>query len=408
MGDELQGEDVSLWVGTTRQTNYPVFAHDETVYDAVVVGGGITGIVTAYSLQREGLSVALVERGRIVEWTTGGTTAKLSSQHYLIYDYLIHRHGKAAATAFAQANQNGIDEIERLSEKLRIECDFSRRDAYVFTQRDDKVETMKAEVEAATALGLPASFETTIDLPFSVTAAIKFSNQAQFHPRKFLLALAERFVTAGGVIYEQTEAVTIEPGEPHVVVTKRGELRAKSIVQASGEPFWGNDIFADRMWIKMSYGLAVKLKDDAAYPQGMYITTDEPLRTIRSSPYNGGQVMIFGGESHAYDESDYNPDMHYRRLINDVYHRFDVDSVLYRWLAGDFMPHDRMPYIGPLPDCSSIFVATGYRAWGLAWAMSAARAIAGYCTANPEDWAKPFSLDRLASPLRPEDRHPSL
>ena len=297
MRQSLPGQDESIWIGTTKHTNYPELVRDIELYDVAVVGGGITGIVTAYRMQKAGLRVVLVGRGRIVEWTTGSTTAKLSAQHYLIYDYLIRRHSRPVAAAFAQANQRGIDAVERLSKELSIDCGFSRCDAYVYTQQAGKVDAIKAEVAAATSLGLPASFETTSDLPFPILAAIKFSDQAQFHPRKFLLALAEKFVAAGGVLYEQTEAIDITPGHPHVLTTKQGTLLAKSIVQASGEPFWGGEVLDGRMWMKMSYALAVTLRDEASYPNGMYITTDQPMRTIRSAPDGSGRVLLFGGEA---------------------------------------------------------------------------------------------------------------
>ncbi|MGH7240322.1 MAG: NAD(P)/FAD-dependent oxidoreductase, partial [Candidatus Saccharimonadales bacterium] len=212
MSEQIEGKDISLWVATTDKTNYPKLENDNTVYDAAVVGGGITGVVTAYLMQQKGLKVVLVEKANIVEWTTGGTTAKLSSQHYLIYDYLIQRHGKDAASAYARANQDGIDDIERLGKELGIASDFERKNAYVFSGLGDKTEAIKAEVEAAKQLGLPASFEKSVDLPFEVKTAIKFADQAQFHPRKFLLPLAEQFVKNGGVIYEQTEAMDIQPG----------------------------------------------------------------------------------------------------------------------------------------------------------------------------------------------------
>lgn len=404
MTTELQGEDVSLWVATTPQTQYKALSMDDTLFDAVVVGGGITGIVTAYRLQESGLNVALVERGRIVEWTTGGTTAKLSSQHYLVYDHLIKRHGVDVARAFASANQRGIDDVEDLSRELAIDCDFSRRDAYVFTEQPEKVAAMKAEVEAALSLGLPASFEDKIDLPYDIAGAVRFADQAQFHPRKFLLPLAEKFVALGGVIYEQTNATDIKPGSPNIVVTDKGELRGHHVVQASGEPFWHSEIFAGRMWIKMSYGLAVELNDPAAYPSSMYITTDTPMRTIRSADYDAGQLLIFGGESHEYDDETFDADRHYRNLIDDVRRLYDVKRIAYRWLAGDFMPYDRIPFIGPDPEYPDIYTITGYRAWGLAWAMSAARGITSYIEGRPEPWTRYFSLDRLATPLRESDK----
>ncbi len=154
----------------------------------------------------------------------------------------------------------------------------------------------------------------------------------------------------------------------------------------------------------MSYALAVKLKDEAAYPKNMYITTDSPMRTIRTVPTDDGKVMIFGGESHEYDDATYDEDLHYNKLIEDVHKRFEVDSVVYRWLAGDYMPYDRIPYIGPDPKHPSIYVITGYRAWGLAWAMSAAQAVAGYIQNEPADWANHFSLDRLKNPALKEDK----
>jgi glycine/D-amino acid oxidase-like deaminating enzyme len=404
MTSSLEGKDVSLWVETTEKTNYPALTQDDTVYDLVVVGGGITGVVAAYDAVKRGLKTALIEKGRLVEWTTGGTTAKLTSQHYLIYNYLINRHGKDAAQAYADANQRGIDKVEVLSRELGIDCEFSRRDAYVFTGRHDNVGTVKDEVEVARQLGLPASFETTTELPFDVAAAIKFSNQAQFHPRKFLLGLVDAFIQEGGVVYENTEATDITPGEVATVVTNSGELKARHVLQASGEPFWRGDLFEGHMWIKMSYALAVTLKDSTGYPNGMYITTDDPMRTIRSASYNDKPVMIFGGESHEYDEATYDEDLHYQRLIDDVRSRFDVDQVLFRWLAGDYMPYDRMPYIGPLPDSPNIYAITGYRAWGLAWAMSAAEAVIDDILGAPAAWVRPFSLERLKEPVREEDK----
>ena len=404
MTTSLEGKDVSLWVETTEKTSYPKLEDDEQIYDLVVVGGGITGVVAAYYAATRGLKTALVEKGRLVEWTTGGTTAKLTSQHYLIYDYLINRHGADVAKAYADANQRGIAKIEELSQELGIDCEFSRRDAYVFTGKQDKIDAIKAEVEAAKQLGLPASFETTTELPFDVTAAIKFSDQAQFHPRKFLLGLVRAFTERGGVVYENTEATDITPGEVTIVSTKEGDLHARHVLQASGEPFWHGDLFDGRMWIKMSYAMAVTLKDPNAYPKGMYITTDDPMRTIRTASYEGKPVMIFGGESHEYDEATYDEESRYRNLIDDVRKRFDVDEVLFRWLAGDYMPYDRMPYFGPLPNQPTIYTITGYRAWGLAWAMSATEAIIDAICGSPADWAKPFSLERLKEPLRESDK----
>ncbi len=403
MNEGLPGRDVSLWIDTTPKTDYPILDGDAGSFDVVVVGGGITGVVAAYRLGKRGRKVALVERGRIVEWTTGGTTAKLSAQHYRIYDYLIRRHGTPVARAFAEANSTGIDEIERLVEELSIDCEFSRRPSYVFSADPAKAAAFEAEVEAARSLGLPAHLESAVELPFDSEVAIRFDDQAQFHPRKFLLRLAEEFVSDGGMIFEQTTATAVSPGEPNRIVTDRGELLADVVIQASGEPFWRKEILDGRMWTKMSYALAVELEDPTEYPEGMYITTDHPMRTIRSATHFDRPVLVFGGESHEYVAASQDEGLHYRSLEEDVRRRFRVRRILCRWLAGDFMPYDRIPFIGPDPGYPSIYIATGYRAWGLAWAMSAVRGIVDQIEGRPPDWVGHFGLERLETPLRSED-----
>lgn len=167
-------------------------------------------------------------------------------------------------------------------------------------------------------------------------------------------------------------------------------------------------MFDDLMWEKISYALAVKLKGESAYPKGMYITTDDPVRTVRSAEYEDSQVLVFGGESYEFSKDTFKPDKYHKILIDDVYEKYDVDKVLYRWLASDYMSYDRMPYIGAMPDHPSIYISTGYRAWGLAWAVPAAEAIVKQIAGEPADWAEPFSLDRISRTLDEESKSQDL
>jgi len=389
----LPGKDTSLWLATTETTSFPKLEHHSKTFDAAVVGGGIAGILTAWLLNQSGQEVVVVEKNRIIENTTGNTTAKLTSQHNVVYDFLIDNHGEEFAKAFGEANQQAIEDIEQLSNKLGIDCDFERADAYVYTEKKDRVKDIKKEVAAAKRLGLPASFETAIELPVDVAGAIKFSDQAQFHPRKFLLGIAAELRKNSVPIYEQTEATDIVPGKTAVLKTKEGEVRAKNIVVATKYPFWRQEIFEDATWVKLSYALGVLLKDNN-YPLGMYITFDEPVRTIRSHPYKDSRMLIFGGESHEMTK-DYNKDEHYQNLIKDVGHKFNVDKIVYRWIAGDMMPNDRAPYIGAYPGQDNIFVITGFRAWGLGWGMAAAQMICDAVAGKSHPYQKYFGLERL-------------
>jgi glycine/D-amino acid oxidase-like deaminating enzyme len=388
---ELPGRDTSLWLATTPSTNYESLSGDIEA-DVAIAGAGIAGLLTAWQLQRSGLDVAIVEKNKIIENTTGNTTAKLTSQHNLIYDFLIKKHGKEAAQAFADANQQAISDIRQLSEELNIDCDFEPGDTYVYTEREDKLEAITKEVEAAKSLGLPASFETEIELPLQIKGAIKFANQAQFHPRKFLLGIADKLIENGAKIYEQTEVTGIEPGTTPKLISKSGSVKAKYVIGATKYPFWRTELFEDATWTKLSYALGVKLKSD--YPKNMYITTEHPVRSIRSHPYEDSRLLVFGGESHEMTK-DYNKDEHYQSLIDDVTKRFEVEEILYRWIAGDVMPSDRMPYIGAYPGEKNIFIITGFHAWGLGWGMAASRIIRDLVTDRPNHYTDIFGLRRL-------------
>jgi glycine/D-amino acid oxidase-like deaminating enzyme len=389
---ELGGEETSLWLATTSATDYPKYEPTDEVFDAVITGGGIAGLLAAWQLQKSGLKVAVVEKNKIIENTTGNTTAKLTSQHNLIYDFLIKEHGRETAKAFGEANQQAIKDIKQLSDELKIDCDFEPGDAYVYTERDDKLEDINKEVEAARSLGLPASFESSIELPIEIKGAIKFSGQAQFHPRKFLLGVAGAMAGNGVSIYEQTEVTDIEPGPEPVLKTKNGDIKAKFIVGATKYPFWRTEIFEDATWTKLSYALGVRLKSD--YPRQMYITAEHPVRSIRSHPYEDGRLLVFGGESHEMTK-DYDKAEHYKNLIDDVTKRFEVEEILYRWIAGDVMPGDRMPYIGAYPGERNVFIITGFHAWGLAWGMAASQIIRDEITGQENIYSQYFGLDRL-------------
>ena len=376
MATDLPDKDTSLWLDTTEKTNFPALKKSAAVFDTVVAGGGIAGILTAWLLQKDGLKTAIVEKNRIIENTTGNTTAKLTSQHDLIYDFLIKKHGKESASLYATSNQQAVDRIEKIAQDLKIDCDFERTAAYVYTSETKKIKDVEAEVKAAKSLGLPASLDVPTELPLEIMAAVKFDNQAQFHPRKFLLGIVEDYLKKGGLIFEQTEASDIEPGSTETLVTKNGSLTAKNIVVATKYAFWQPKIFEAASWTKLSYALGVKLKPQADYPLNMYINTyDEgPVRTIRSHPYKGSRILIFGGESHKLTK-DYDKAKHYQKLVDEVKERFDCERIIYRWIAGDVMPHEKLPFVGRYPKRKNIYVISGFNAWGLAWGMAAAELI---------------------------------
>jgi len=174
----------SFWIDTTEAPAFPELSQDLQV-DVVIVGGGIVGIMAGTFLKEAGKTVAVLEAGRVAEGVTGHTTAKVTSLHTLVYDDLIDRFGEDKARLYGESNETAIAMIRRLCEERALDCELAETTAYTYTVVDDYVSKIEKEVQAAQSLGLPAQYHDEIPLPFPIKAAIGFTGQARFHPRRF-------------------------------------------------------------------------------------------------------------------------------------------------------------------------------------------------------------------------------
>ena len=226
----------------------------------------------------------------------------MTSLHGLTYARLRDDAGDDAITQYAAANQAAIEEIGRIVESEGIDCDFHRAPAYTYVTDDARVGEIEAEVEAAQAAGLPASFTTETELPFPVAGAIRVEDQAMFHPRAYCLALAERIPGDGSYVFEQTRAVDVTTDDRCEVVTTTGRIHADQVVLATQIPFLDRGGYFARTSPSRSYALAARI--GGALPEGMYLGAGDGGHSVR--PYHGedANYVILGGEDHKVGQED--------------------------------------------------------------------------------------------------------
>lgn len=386
------------WLDSIQRENYTSLEGDiET--DVAIVGCGITGITCAYLLANEGMKVTILEKNKVLNGISGHTTAKITSQHSLIYDTLINKFGIDRAKEYAEANENAIKLIKKIIDDNKIDCDFKEQSAYIYTQEDNYIKQIQDEAKAASKLGIKADYLDEINLPIKVKAALRFDSQAAFHPGKYLNAIIKQLTANGVKIYEDTKAIDIETGDkPKVITEKHYKVTAKYIILASHYPFFdGKGLYFARMYADCSYILALKLKED--FPEGMYITAEDPVRSLRTTPYekNGEkfELVILSGEDHKTGH-DKDTEKHYLNLKQFASERLNVDKFLYKWFAQDYITVDNVPYIGHLTkDTPNIYVATGFKKWGMTNSNAAALIITDMITKGESKWQHVFDPSRF-------------
>lgn len=358
MNEKFQGKESTFWLENCPGTNFPILKSGLNV-DVVVLGGGIVGVTTAKLLKEEGFKVALIEADRIVKEVTVGTTAKISVAPNMIYSGLISNLGRSKAQMFADANIESLEKMAEIIEGEDIDCDFHRLPIYIYSESYENLDIIKDEFEAAKSLGLPVSYTEDIPLPFKTGPGIKYNNQAQFHPRKYLLGLINDLNSDANYVFEKTRVITIKEGDKKEIITNHGPILADKVVIATHTPVYDPDNLKNHLHHGRSYVLGLYLTDD--FPDGMFVDFD-PLHTYRSTPTEKGKLVIIAGEHSPIDVKDKN--IYYRHLEKYARQHLNVKSLEFRWSGADAATDDGLPIIG-MASQEGIYVSTGLGFWGM-------------------------------------------
>ena len=368
----------SIWEQTARLPQFDALTGGVQT-DVLIIGGGMAGILCAYFLEQAGVDYLLLEADRICGGVTGNTTAKITSQHGLIYSRLAREFGLEAARLYLEANEAALARYRSLCRE--IDCDFQEQDAYVYSLgRRDKLEN---EVAVLEQLGVPARLVSDLPLPIPAAGAVRFPGQAQFHPLRFIAAIAR-----GLRIHEHTKVLSLRDGE---AVTSGGTVRAGKVVAATHFPLLNrHGSYFLKLCQHRSYVLALR---GAPEREGMYVDEAEDGLSLRS--YHG--LLLLGGGGHRTGKKGGG----WAELSAVAQRAYPNAREAARWAAQDCMSLDGVPYIGQYSARTpGLFVAAGFNKWGMTTSMAAAMLLADLVRGRENPYAALFSPSR--SILRPQ------
>lgn len=367
-------ENISVWE-SVEMPEFPA-AKGNLNTDVLIVGGGIVGLLTAYELQKSGVSCIVAERGRICSGTTGRTTAKLTFQHGLIYKKILREYGAERAKMYLEANQNALKRYAELCKK--IDCDFKKVDSYIYSRTDRKI--LEEETEALSRLGFSADICEVTELPFPTVGAVRFKNQAVFDPLKFLRGIINE--TSDNVrVFERTHIIEIRG---KIALSKRARITADKIVIATHFPFINtHGSYFLKLYQSRSDVIALK---NAPELHGIYMDENIYGYSFR----NSGELLLIGGEAHKTGEP-----CRRRELEDFAQSSYPDAEVRYLWSAQDCISLDGIPYIGNYSALTpNMYTATGFNKWGLTNAMAAAEIIRDKILGKDNPYAEVFSPSR--------------
>ena len=369
----------SYWISSTKNLKYNNILDDNYCTDVCIIGAGICGLSTAYYLSKNGVKVIVVDKSSIGEKTSGHTTAKITLQHGLIYDYLINTFNFNFALNYFRANQKAISNIKNIIDTENIDCDFKYTNNYIYTTNQDDLVKIHNEIKAVNSLDQKnhTEFITESDLPFKITGAIETKNQAQFHPRKYMFGLLKAIQNYSGLIFTNSLVNDVQKYDGgYITYANNFTIKSKYIVIASHYPFINfPGFYFSKMYQSTSY--AVAIETNKKLPQGMYINTGEPILSFRTAKYNNKELLIISGGDHKTGYSPESEEFYGYKYIENQARKFYPDcKILYKWNTHDCITLDKIPYIGEFSlFMPNAYVATGFNKWGMTSSNIAANII---------------------------------
>ncbi len=369
---------LSLWSANSHIPSFPTLPKDIKT-DVLIIGGGMAGVLCAYELKNRGIDCVLVEADRICSGITKNTTAKITSQHGFIYDKITKKFDTENAHKYLRANENAVKKYREICKNA--DCDFEDKDNIVYCV--DNCKKVEKELMALEKIGYKTQIEYKLPVPIGIAGAIRFKNQAQFNPLKFVSHIVKDLN-----IYENTKVMEIRD---NVAITNRGNIKAENFIVATHFPFMNKyGGYFVKMYQHRSYVIAI---DRACDIDGMYVDEAKTGMSFR----NAENLLLIGGGDHRTGKQGGS----YNELRRFIKTHYPDNKEVYHWATQDCMTLDGLPYIGEYSkNTPNIYVATGFNKWGMTASMAAADILSDLLSGKKNDYAELFSPQRSVLTLQ--------
>ena len=368
----------SLWKDSCDLPSFEPLRSDIKT-DVLIIGGGIAGILTAYFLHQYGIKYILVEKDKICSHTTQNTTAKITYQHGLIYHKIEKSYNLNIAKGDLIANKIALEEYHKLCKN--IDCDYEIKDNFVYSTNNRKI--LEDEMNTLEKIGYNAEFCENINLPINTVGAVRFKNQAQFNPLKFIASIAK-----GLNIYENT---FVKEMIDTTAITENAKINADKVIVATHFPFINkHGSYFIKLYQHRSYVTAL---ENAGTVDGMFV--DENKKGVSFRSYQN--LLLLGGGSHRTGKQGGN----WEELRSFARVHYPMANEKYHWSTQDCMSLDEIPYIGQYSkNTPNTFVSSRFNKWGMTGAMVSAMILSDMIAEKDNKFAKIFNPSR--SILKPQ------
>jgi len=404
-GNITSGANVSFWIDSARQPDFEKLTSDiET--DILIVGGGISGLTTAYCLTKAGKQVVVIEDGLPGSGETGRTTAHIANALDDLYSEIESIHGEENAKLAADSHTAAINFVEKTVTEENIDCDFTRLNGYLFLHPSDKEKTLTDEHAASNKAGIETElFNHVPGISFEKGHSLMYPSQAQFHPMKYLVGLINYIVSHGGKIYTNTRA---EKFKKNAVVANGFTIKANHIVVATNTPV--NDIFTEhtKQHPYRTYVIGALLPKGSVQPALWWDTGDQNSKWI-TQPYHYARLqkyddqndlLIVGGEDHKTGQADtenISQDERYERLKEWTRLRFPaITKIPYHWSGQVMEPVDSLAFIGRNPGDDNVYIITGDSGNGMTHGTIGGMLVSDIILGKKNPWEKLYDPSRIS------------